>query len=87
MSIKNTKEKVTKQVDKTYSSIKRVIENAEHFVIATALVIVASYNYYDLTIRPVGEVEYYIRLAASITIFLKGSIEVIRFFDKQKVNK
>lgn len=78
------KDKMKFKVHETYSTGKRIIENAEHFILATALVICATYNYYDLTIRPVGDVEYYVRLVASVVIFLKGTIELIRFFDKQK---
>lgn len=74
------KYKITEGVTTT----KRVIDNAEHFVLAMALVICASYNYYDLTIRPVGNVEYYVRLVGAVVIVLKGAWETLQFFNKQK---
>jgi cytochrome c biogenesis protein CcdA len=76
--------KVTSKVTNTYTATRRVIENAEHFVLAVSLVIVAFYNWYDLTIRSVGEVEQYVRLFASVVIALKGAVEIIRFFNKEK---
>jgi hypothetical protein len=74
-SIKDkTKEVVT--------TTKRVITNSERFVQGTALLVTSGYNYYDLTIRPVAEVEFYIRAAATVVIALRGAYELIRFLDK-----
>ena len=77
-------EKIKKQVNDTYKTGKRIIENAEELILATSLVIVAAYNWYDLTIRAVGNVEYSVRLAASVIIALKGAIAVVQFFNKPK---
>lgn len=84
--ISNAKSKVKKTTNDTFATAKRVVENAEHLVLALSLVITAGYNYYDLTIRPVGDVEYYIRLVASIVIVLKGAYETFTFFNKEKRN-
>lgn len=78
------KEKMKYKVNETFTTGKRIIENAEHFVLATALVICAAYNYYDLTIRTVGNVEYSVRVAAAVVIGLKGAWEVMSFFSKYK---
>lgn len=77
------KDKVTKQVTESYRTVKRIVDNAEHLVLASSLIITAGYNWYDLTIRPVGKVELYIRLFASVVIALKGAIEVLKFFNKE----
>lgn len=78
------KEKVTKKAQNAFDTSKRVVENAEHLVLALSLVITAAYNYYDLTIRPVGDVEYAVRLVASVVIVLKGAYETFTFFNKEK---
>ena len=80
----NAKTKVKKTTTDTFTTVKRVVENAEHLVLALSLVICAAYNYYDLTIRPVGDVEYAIRIVASVVIVANGAVEIFRFFDKKK---
>ena len=85
--ITNAKTKVKKTTTDTFTTAKRVVENAEHLVLALSLVICASYNYYDLTIRPVGDVEYAIRIVASVVIVLKGAWETFTFFNKEKAGK
>ncbi|MCA9333681.1 hypothetical protein KC963_01410 [Candidatus Saccharibacteria bacterium] len=74
------KDKVTKQATEVFTTTKRVVGNAEHFVLAVALLICATYNYLTL---PGVSPEYYIRLTASVIIALKGTYEVIRFFNKE----
>jgi hypothetical protein len=78
------KDKVTKKATNAFDTAKRIVENAEHLVLALSLVVTAAYNYYDLTIRPVGDVEYTIRIIASVVIVLKGAYETFTFFNKEK---
>ena len=42
------KDKVTKQATEVFTTTKRVVGNAEHFVLAVALLICATYNYLTL---------------------------------------
>ena len=77
------REKLTKHAKRVYTTTRRIVDNAEHFVLAIALIICAGYNWYDLTIREVNDVEFYVRLTASVVIALKGGLEVIRFFNKE----
>lgn len=78
------KDKAKKSAVEAKNTVTRVVGNAEHLVLAVALVVCAGYNYYDLTIREVGNVEYYARLVASVVIALKGAIEIFNFFNKEK---
>ncbi len=76
--------KLTDNVKTTVTTTKNVVMNAEEFVLAASLVIVSVYNAYDLSIRPVGNIEFYVRAIASVVIGLKGATAVIKFFDKNK---
>lgn len=71
-------------VANTVSTTKRVIGNAEEFVLASSLVIVSIYNAYDLAIRLVDDIEFYVRAFASVVIGIKGAWAVIQFFNKKK---
>lgn len=76
-------EKAKKQVKETYKATKTVVTNAEEFVIAVSLLISTFYNYYDLSIRPVGKVEYTVRLAAVVITSFVGFYLLVRHFNKQ----
>jgi ABC-type nickel/cobalt efflux system permease component RcnA len=76
-------EKVKKQAKQLTESTKRVISGVEEFVIGAAVVITAGYNYYDLSIRPVGNVEYVVRLASSVIVALAGAWLLARHFNNR----
>ena len=76
-------EKVKKQAKQLTESTKRVISGVEEFVIGAAVVITAGYNYYDLSIRPVGNVEYVVRLASSVIVALAGTWLLARHFNNR----
>jgi hypothetical protein len=77
-------EKVKKQAKQVTESTKRIINGLEEFVIGSAVVITAGYNYYDLSIRPVGNVEYVVRLASSVIVALAGAWLLAKHFNKSK---
>ncbi len=77
-------EKVKKQAKQVTESTKRIINGVEEFVIGSAVVITAGYNYYDLSIRPVGNVEYVVRLASSVIVALAGAWLLAKHFNKSK---
>jgi ABC-type nickel/cobalt efflux system permease component RcnA len=72
-------EKVKKQAKQLTESTKRVISGVEEFVIGAT----AGYNYYDLSIRPVGNVEYVVRLASSVIVALAGAWLLARHFNNR----
>jgi hypothetical protein len=76
-------EKVKKQVNDTYKATKTVVTNAEELVIALSLLVSTFYNYYDLSIREVGKVEYTVRLAAVVITSFVGFYLLVRHFNKQ----
>ncbi len=76
-------EKVKKQAKQVTESTKRIINGVEEFVIGSAVVITAGYNYYDLSIRPVGNVEYIVRLASSVIVALAGTWLLARHFNNR----
>lgn len=76
-------EKIKKQVSDTYKTTKTVINNAEEFVIAVSLLISTFYNYYDLSIRPVGQVEYTVRLGAVVITSFVGFYLLVKHFNKK----
>lgn len=71
-------------ISNSVESTKTVAKNVEEFALAASLVIVSAYNAYDLNIRPVGNIEFYVRAGASVVIGLKGAYAIISFFNKQK---
>lgn len=73
-------EKVKAKVSTTLKDTKQVVKGAEDLVLATALVITSGYNAYDLTIREVGQVESYVRAAASAIIATVGAYAVVKVF-------
>lgn len=76
-------EKVKKQAKQVTESTKRIINGVEEFAIGTAVVITAGYNYYDLSIRPVGNVEYAVRLTSSVIVALAGTWLLARHFNNR----
>lgn len=73
-------EKVKKQAKQAVDTSKKVINGVEEFVIGTAIFITAGYNYYDLSIRPVDNVEYIVRLASSVIVGLAGAYLLVKHF-------
>jgi hypothetical protein len=76
-------EKIKKQAKEVTEATKRVISGIEEFVIGVSIVITAGYNFYDLTIRPVGNVEYIVRLASSVVVALAGAWLLARHFNNR----
>jgi hypothetical protein len=76
-------DKVKKQAKEISEATKRIINGVEEFVIGSAIVITAGYNFYDLTIRPVDKVEYTIRLASSVIVALAGAWLLARHFNNR----
>lgn len=76
-------EKVKKQAKELSEATKRVINGLEEFVIGVAIMVTAGYNFYDLTIRPVGNVEYTVRLASSVVVALSGAWLLARHFNNR----
>lgn len=76
-------EKIKKQVNETYKTTKTVIANMEELAIAVSLLISTAYNYYDLSIRPVGQVEYTVRLAAVVVTGLFSFNLLVKHFNKK----
>lgn len=74
--------KVKDTIVKEINDIKQILVGAKELVLAVSLVICAGYNWYDLTIRPVGKVEFYIRTAASLIIALIGANEALKVFKR-----
>ncbi len=76
-------DKIKKQVNDTYKTTKTVVANMEELAIAVSLLISTAYNYYDLSIRSVGQVEYTIRLAAVVITGLFSFNLLVKHFNKQ----
>lgn len=74
--ISKLKQDVLTAIDTT----KKVVAGAKDLFLSTCLVVVSAYNAYDLTIRPVDQVEYYVRAVASGTILLLGAWAVVKVF-------
>ena len=74
--------KVKDTIVKEINEIKQIAMGAKELVLAVSLVISAGYNWYDLTIRPVGKVEFYARTAAAVIIALIGASEALKVFKR-----
>lgn len=74
--------KISKQVT---TEARSIFDSAEEFILSTSLLICAFYNYYDLSIRTTGNVEYYVRLIASVVIALWGAQLLVVHFRRKKV--
>lgn len=77
-------EKVKKQVQVVTKTTRTVVSNAEELVIALALLVSVAYNYYDLSIRPVGSVEYSVRLASVVIAGLASFYLLVKHFNKER---
>jgi len=74
--------KKSKQVTR---EARDIFDNAEELVLSVSLLVCAFYNYYDLSIRGVGNVEYYVRLTASVVIAVWGANLLVQHFKRKKV--
>lgn len=77
-------EKIKKQAADTFKTTKVVISNMEELAIATSLLISTAYNYYDLSIRAVGSVEYSVRLASVVIAGLASFYLLVKHFNKER---
>ena len=75
-----TLNKIKETGRQTVTTTRQVYDGAYEIVLATALVIVSTYNAYDLLIRNVGNFEFYTRAASSGLIGLAAAIALIRVF-------
>ena len=74
--------KVKKTVSETVNTTARVVKNAEHFVQAVALLVLAGFAY--IQVKDVtNDVLYFAVLASLIIVGLRGTYEVIRFLNKE----
>lgn len=78
------KDKVNKQVKQAVQEGRNIFENAEELILSVSLLVCAFYNYYDLSIRGVGNVEYYVRLTASVVIAVWGANLLVQHFKRKK---
>lgn len=78
----NKPNKVKKTVTETVNTTGRVIRNAEHFVQAVALLILAGFAYVQVK-EVTNDVLYVAVLASLIIVGLRGTYEVIRFLNKE----
>lgn len=74
--------KVKKTVSETVSTTARVVKNAEHFVQAVALLVLAGFAYIQVK-EVTNDVLYFAVLASLIIVGLRGTYEVIRFLNKE----
>jgi hypothetical protein len=75
--------KAKETVKNTVSTTARVVKNAEHFVQAVSLLVLAGFAYTQLkTVQ--SDVVYYTVLAALIVVGLRGAVEFISFLNKDK---
>ena len=81
----NLKDKIKLRGKTIAKEGKDIFENAEELLLSVSLLICAFYNYYDLTIRAVGNVEYYARLTASVLIAIWGANLLVSHFKRKKV--
>lgn len=71
------------KIKESYSRGKRVVSNAEQFVQAVALLVVAGFSYNELRQEHLPTVVQYTVLAALVIIGLRGAIELIKFLDRE----
>jgi hypothetical protein len=81
--VKQRATKVQQQAKEVVEATKAIATGVEEFIIGAAIVITAGYNFYDLTIRPVDNVEYYVRLFSSVVVALSGAWLLARHFNKR----
>jgi hypothetical protein len=73
---------VKRKVTETVSTTARIVKNAEHFVQAVSLLVLAGFAYTQLkTVQ--SDVVYYTVLAALIVVGLRGAVEFISFLKKE----
>ncbi len=75
--------KVKEKISEGSSFVKDVAQGIEDFVISTALLITAFYNYQTLSGHE-APFEYWSRLVASVVIGLYGSWALVQFFKRKK---
>jgi hypothetical protein len=78
------KDKISKRSKQVVQEGRDIFENMEELVLSVALLVCAFYNYYDLSIRGVGNVEYYVRLTASVVIAVWGANLLVQHFKRKK---
>ena len=74
--------KVKAKATETVQTTGRVVKNAENFVQAVSLLVLAGFAYSQLK-EVSNDVLYYAVLASLIIVGLRGSYEVIRFLNKE----
>jgi hypothetical protein len=75
--------KVKAKVTDTVSTVSRVVKNAEHFIQAVALLVLAAFAYTELK-TVTSDPLYYTVLASLIVVGLRGAVEFISFLNKDK---
>ena len=78
------KDRLKKQSKQVIQEGRDIFENAEELILSVSLLVCAFYNYYDLSIRGVGNVEYYVRLTASVVIAVWGANLLVQHFKRKK---
>lgn len=75
--------KVKIKATETVQTTGRVVKNAEHFIQAVSLLVLAGFAYFQLK-EVTNDVLYYAVLASLIVVGLRGAVEFIGFLNKEK---
>jgi hypothetical protein len=76
-------EKLKKQVVTATSATKRIIQNAEQFVQAVSLLVVAGFSYYAQSRVGLSNPARLAVIVALVIIGLRGAVEFINFLNKK----
>lgn len=75
--------KVKQTVTQGVTTTKNVILNAEQFIQAVALLVIAAFSYWALQHITVGRVAYWGTVAALVVVGLRGTVEFVKFLDRK----
>lgn len=75
-----TKQKVTETVNTT----KRVVENAEKFVQAIALLVLVGFSYSNLHKVNLSEAYQWVITGALVIVGLRAFVELVKFLDTER---
>lgn len=82
MLVTRKPKRIKAKATETVQTTGRVIKNAEHFVQAVSLLVLAGFAYVQVK-EVTNDVLYVAVLASLIIVGLRGAYEVIRFLNKE----
>lgn len=72
--------KIKETIKREVQEVQEVADGLKETILSIALVITAGYNWYELTLRPVDQVEFYVRVSASAIIAYVGARQLLTIF-------